>query len=751
MEDLYVKEIARKYVSEYKLNVLPTAANDKRPGAASWKEYQTRSLSKNEIESLFGNVDFDSRGMGIVCGKVSGNLEVLDFDNKLDNIQDVYKKYSNLPGVGDILERCVVETTQHGGFHVYYRCSEIAGCDKLACMEKPDGGYECVIETRGEGGFCVCAPSKGYELRKGDFGRITDIAPDERDTLFSAARSLSEKVSEPKSEFKDDKRAFGKDKPWDLYDADPVSLQDAKNMLIEKGWTHPSDHNGQEYWLRPGKDHGNSATFRDKCFYVFSSNALPFEPSQSYRPSGIYAALNYGAGKDDFRKAVKDFIDMGYGDACSTEIVFERCQDFFSYGANVMEAAMVGDSFYFNSVGKEKFLIAVGAENENDKKQYFQYLVRNKHLKGLNRIDYVGKMEIEKSTYAADLEDGVFTAAIKGINEKVQDNALIESFLSDRFGRHKEFIKKWLAIYCYTNYRKLPVLILTGERGTGKNTFAEAVGEIFKSLSDIAGQIEGDFNPSAEKKLMIIDESDSHGKLQYQTLKKISGQKTIEINKKYMPQYQAKNNLNIILLSNELLPVTVERDELPTDEANNQFFVYRLPKLTGPIDADLQDKIIDRLGYYIRTELKMIFDNLDLGGCRYSLKVPITEDEKELFNNSISDIEVETDRMIDLFESRILNSSWSYFPYVKNGYLPSEFFDEAIGNRRELKPKIIQMLKEKKYLENSPAARHQAGSERKYCQKLGKKWLEEVQKVLAPKKNSVINNDPFQGELKKVG
>jgi Family of unknown function (DUF5906) len=39
-------------------------------------------------------------------------------------------------------------------------------------------------------------------------------------------------------------------------------------------------------------------------------------------------------------------------------------------------------------------------------------------------------------------------------------------------------------------------------------------------------------------------------------LKSLSGDDMILVNKKYVPEYQVQNNLNIILLSNEEIPVT---------------------------------------------------------------------------------------------------------------------------------------------------------------------------------------------------
>ena len=57
------------------LSVIPTAA-DKRP-ACAWKPFTERIMSDRELEVNFRNAG----GIGIVCGRVSGNLELLDFDD----------------------------------------------------------------------------------------------------------------------------------------------------------------------------------------------------------------------------------------------------------------------------------------------------------------------------------------------------------------------------------------------------------------------------------------------------------------------------------------------------------------------------------------------------------------------------------------------------------------------------------------------------------------------------------------------
>jgi hypothetical protein len=152
-----VKEVVREYRNNYNLNVLPTAPKEKRPIAKNWKELQQRFLTDEEIDSIPEDELNENIRVGVVCGQISQNLEVIDIDNKTGKAFEIYEAYKALPSISEILSKCPVEKTQSGGYHIYYRCEIVEGNQKLASV-KLNGILECIIETRGEGGFCVCAP-----------------------------------------------------------------------------------------------------------------------------------------------------------------------------------------------------------------------------------------------------------------------------------------------------------------------------------------------------------------------------------------------------------------------------------------------------------------------------------------------------------------------------------------------------------------------------------------------------------------
>lgn len=426
----------------------------------------------------------------------------------------------------------------------------------------------------------------------------------------------------------------------------------------------------------------------------------------------------------------------------------QMTESYWSLDTSIYQAGLSGDVFSFAKIGEKKMYSQLGIKKKEEQVIVFDHVVNKKHFHSLRRVDTVSNIELDKSRYSIDSIAGLVTVEIAPLPEKVHDNKLIEDYLESVFGMHKDFIKQWLAVYFYTNYRKLPHMILLGERGSGKNTFAESVGKIFPTLSVLVKDLHGSFNPYAEKKLMIIDESDSNGKVQYQELKKLSGQGEIEVNKKYLPQYMTKNNVNVMLLSNENNPIFVEREEMPSDPKNNQFFVYRLTKNYQMFDPSLGDKLQDRFTHYAKTELKDVFENLSLEGYRYSIEVPITEEEKRLFKTSYTDIEMDTDRYIHKLTDLMEEHDFELKNFVEKGYLPSEFFSKySLFGVKTPQAKIIRDLQDRGFLLGSNADKVQVDGKRKYCYIIGQKWTDEINNNASQYKTVQPQDDKIQRPL----
>lgn len=291
------------------LSVLPAVKARKRPAVGAWKTWSQRLPTDIEVEAWFSN---GHEALCVIAGAVSLNLECIDFDQKAEAYPAWCAKVDS-----SLLASLVVESTPSGGKHVVYRCEgKVEGNQKLAQGVR-DGKIATLIETRGEAGLFLCAPSPGYTLEHGDFAHIPTIPQEAREALLSAARELDE---QPPAEARESAPAPAVAAPAPSSAGfltrpgdDFASRGDPRPYLLAHGWTLCGEKSdGNELWTRPGKDAraGHSATLKDGVFFVFSSNASPFEPNRGYNAYQVYALLEHA---NDFKAATAALIDMGYG------------------------------------------------------------------------------------------------------------------------------------------------------------------------------------------------------------------------------------------------------------------------------------------------------------------------------------------------------------------------------------------------------------------------------------------------------
>jgi len=237
----------------------------------------------------------NSSGIGIICGKLSGGLECLDFDNHQGDAKTNLSNYLNIPEVKEIYEKykLPVETSKNGGYHLLFRCSKNEGNRKLA-SRLANGRPDAFIESRGEGGYFCAYPTEGYRVIRNDIYNINTITEIERAVLIDNAISLNEFFpSIIKTEYESG------DRPGDIYNNNSESVSDMKSLLLNAGWKQVNDYT----WRRPGKNDGISATLGKvaaNVFFVFTSNAYPFEPMKAYTPFQVLGLLKFNG---DFKQA----------------------------------------------------------------------------------------------------------------------------------------------------------------------------------------------------------------------------------------------------------------------------------------------------------------------------------------------------------------------------------------------------------------------------------------------------------------
>jgi hypothetical protein len=306
--------------------VLPAAADGSKRPALAWQEYQQRQPTDAELSRWFPK-DGGPEGIGFICGTVSGGLELLEFEDAASVVEfKMLAKEAGLWPLVSKIEMGYCEETPGGGVHWLYRVPEPLPNTKLAAMPCPEtcdkhetGTTHVLIETRGEGGWVVVAPSNGsthpsgrpYVLRAGGLPIHTMLTTEERDTLFDLARSLDRM---PKREFKTSSRpvdpATVGTRPGDLW----AAATDWPEIL--RGFTYRFQHGPETYWARPGaKTHGHDVTTNYRgsdLMYVFSSSVAGFEPDTTYSKFATFAILNHGG---DFGAAARDLVSKGYGNA----------------------------------------------------------------------------------------------------------------------------------------------------------------------------------------------------------------------------------------------------------------------------------------------------------------------------------------------------------------------------------------------------------------------------------------------------
>ena len=264
---------------------------------------------KSSIDDI-DNYEWES--VGICTGSVSGGLECLDFDLKYYDEGDLLMKKFQAKVGTDLINKLVVQRTQSGGYHMLYRCEKIGPNAVLASNKKG----EPIIETRGEGGYFVAAPSQGYELINKDFSSVPIISQVERNKLFSAAHLLDEEVFVKVNEKRIEGEHFDK---FPDYNNDPKVGID---LLESNEWTFCREDGDWQEFTRPGKSFGVSAGYNmEGCFFYVHTSSTVFKERTVYNNIDLFAIFECNG---DYRVAYAKLYEEGYG------IEEEREDDFES-------------------------------------------------------------------------------------------------------------------------------------------------------------------------------------------------------------------------------------------------------------------------------------------------------------------------------------------------------------------------------------------------------------------------------------
>lgn len=331
------------------------------PDGPGWKRYETERPAEQQVSAWFQGGRYD--GLGVVCGVVSRNLEMFEFEGRAVNEGYPARFAAALDehGMGDLWPRLTagyLEVTPSGGLHIFYRLDvaprintklarrpstpeelaewkatqqasidaeedEKVRANRQRAVDRVTSGEQVpqvLIETRGEGGFTVVAPSSGrthptgkaWRLLAGGPATIPTITEDERDALFAIA-TLFDTMPEKKAPPRPATSGAGRSSDDELRPGDDFNAKaDWADIIGPYGWTHTTNYGQTRGWSRPGKSRGTSATTgrngSDNLF-VFTTGT-EFEELKPISKFRAYTELEH---RGDYSAAARELRRQGYG------------------------------------------------------------------------------------------------------------------------------------------------------------------------------------------------------------------------------------------------------------------------------------------------------------------------------------------------------------------------------------------------------------------------------------------------------
>lgn len=311
-------------------SVIPIRADGSKAPAVAWKRYQQERADLPQLEEWFGQ---NQHGIGVACGAISGGLELLEFEGRAvtAGLPAAMRELMDGHGQADLwaaVSTGYVETTPSGGLHLLYR---VADADprpntKLARRPGDNNTVDVLIETRGEGGQVVVAPTPGpfhtsgrpWMTVLGNPETIPAITAEQRDMLHAVATLLDQMPAEkilPESWGAGPAPAptSGQGlRPGDDYNQ-RTSWDD---ILLPAGWRKVRKMGAGWAWRRPGKDDpgisattGQAADGVDRLYVFSTSTDLPAE--KPLTKFAVHALLEHGG---DYAAAARALKAAGFGE-----------------------------------------------------------------------------------------------------------------------------------------------------------------------------------------------------------------------------------------------------------------------------------------------------------------------------------------------------------------------------------------------------------------------------------------------------
>jgi hypothetical protein len=263
---------------------IPVNTQTKAPMVPSWTQYQDHIADLDELTQWDRRFSAGRCGIAVICGRVSDRLLAIDiegsFAQRLGELAEALRK----AGLFELFERWVdgyCEETPRGGLHVLVR---IGGDDPVPHNDKLafDGAGNVLIETRGEGGYIIIAPSRNgsraWRLTHGGLGSIAWATAQEWAAVAAVLAGFDESPQQPTSPpiAAALPSILRLSESW--IDEVKASLPDYRSVLEADGWVFGRSDGFGTHCTRPGKDPrlGSSANLSNDGYLWIHSTSTPF-------------------------------------------------------------------------------------------------------------------------------------------------------------------------------------------------------------------------------------------------------------------------------------------------------------------------------------------------------------------------------------------------------------------------------------------------------------------------------------------
>lgn len=330
---------------------MPIRQDGTKKPIGQWLRYMDERADAGQMSEWFENDH--QQGMAIICGKVSGNLEMLELEGRAADAEHLDKVVSACREAGilwlwdTLTSDGYAEWTPSGGIHLLYRITdhEVPGNTKVASRPKrdeelteaeqkvraakPDAFFMTTLaETRGEGGYVIVAPSGGtvhpsgdsWTVVAGEIGKIPSISWDDRCLLHAAITKALDipaprAVLPPKPALP--KLASGAKRPGDDFNE-----RGSWDFFERAGWSILEVKGSTTYWVKPGSNprDGHHATTGHSPdgdrLYVFST-ATQFPAETPITKFAAYTELEHAG---NWSAATKALAAEGYGEQLAPRV-----------------------------------------------------------------------------------------------------------------------------------------------------------------------------------------------------------------------------------------------------------------------------------------------------------------------------------------------------------------------------------------------------------------------------------------------